>query len=64
MNSDANIATHPCIGPKVNVQQNFTGFVEYFYQYPLMISIDMLIISVMERCFRLRLDLVYFYEKS
>ena len=33
MNSAANIAAHLSIGPKVNGQQNLTGFVEFFYQY-------------------------------
>jgi len=33
MNSHANIAAPLSIGPKVNVQQNLTGFLEFFYQY-------------------------------
>jgi len=34
MNSGANIAAHLSIGPKVNGQQNLTGFFCFFYQYP------------------------------
>jgi len=30
MNRDANIAAHLSTDPKVNGQQNLTGFVEYF----------------------------------
>jgi len=30
MNSDANIAARLSVGLKVNGQQNFTGFVEFF----------------------------------
>ena len=33
MDSDANIAVHPSLGPKVNRQQNLTGFAEFFYQF-------------------------------
>jgi len=33
MNSDANIAVHLSVEPKVNGQQNLTNFVEFFYQY-------------------------------
>ena len=33
MNSDGHIAAHLCIRPKVNGEQNLTGFVEFFYQY-------------------------------
>jgi len=32
MNSDANIAVRLPTGPKVNGQQNLTGFVEFFFQ--------------------------------
>jgi len=32
MNSDATITAHLSIGPKVNGQQNLTGFVELFNQ--------------------------------
>jgi len=30
MNSDANIATHPCVGPKVNVQQTSLVSLNFF----------------------------------
>jgi len=33
MGSDANIAVHLSLGPKVNGQQNLTGFIEFFYQF-------------------------------
>jgi len=33
MNSDANIAAQLSIRPKVNGQQNLTGFLKLFYQY-------------------------------
>jgi len=55
MNNDANIAAHLSIGPNVNGQQNFTGFVEIFYQCLWMIFNDMLVISIVERYFRLGL---------
>jgi len=32
MDSDANIAVHLFIGPKINGQQNLTCFVEFFLQ--------------------------------
>jgi len=32
MDSDANIAVHLSLRPKVNGQQNLTGFAEFFYQ--------------------------------
>jgi len=37
MNSDANIAAHLSIRPKVNGQQNLTVFVEFFF---LPVSMD------------------------
>jgi len=40
MNSQANIATHLPIGRKVTGQQNLTGFIEFFFQHPWMISVD------------------------
>jgi len=33
MDSDANITVHLSLGPKVNGQQNLTGFAEFFYQF-------------------------------
>jgi len=34
MDSDANIAAHLSLGPKVSGQQhNLTGFAEFFYQF-------------------------------
>jgi len=33
MDSDANIAVHLSLGPKVNGQQNLTCFAEFFYQF-------------------------------
>ena len=54
MNSDANIVVHLCIGPKVNGQQNLTGFIEFFNSM-WWIMVDMLVISVVERYFRLGL---------
>ena len=40
INSDANTAPHLSIGPKINGQQNLTGFVEFFYQYLVDHSLD------------------------
>jgi len=54
MDSDANIAAHLSIGPKVNGQQN-TGFVEFFLTSFWWITVDMLVISVVEKYFRLGL---------
>jgi len=40
MNSDASISAHQSTGPKANIQQNVTVFIEFFfYQYPWMISV-------------------------
>jgi len=47
MNSDSNITAHLFIGPKVIGQQNLTGFIEFFYYYLWMISVDMVVISIM-----------------
>jgi len=57
MNSDAiaNVTAHLSIGPKANGQKNSLVWLSFFYQYLWMISVDMLVISVVERCFRLRL---------
>jgi len=35
MNSDANVAAHLSIRPKVNGQLNLAGFMEFFNQYPV-----------------------------
>jgi len=43
------------IGPKVNGQQNLTGFVVFFTSI-WWITVDMLVISVVERYFRLGLS--------
>jgi len=37
---------------------------EFFYQYPKMISVHMLVISVVERCFRLGLKYLIPLKKS
>jgi len=55
MNSDANIAPHLSIGANVNGQQKLTGFVEFSTSIWWMISVEMLITSIVERCFRLGL---------
>jgi len=36
------------IGPKAQGQKNLTCLVEFFYQYLWMISVDMLVISIVE----------------
>jgi len=64
MNNDANIAAHLFIGQHVNDRQKVIGFVEFLYQYSWMISVDMLVISVVDRCFRLGLNYLVPLEKS
>jgi len=59
MNSDPNIPVHLSTGPNVNSQQKLTGFVEVFTSIWWMISVDMLVISVFERGFRLEVKLLY-----
>jgi len=54
MNSDANIAAYLYIGPKFDGHQNFTGFVVFFTSI-WWITVDMLVISVVEKYFRLGL---------
>jgi len=54
MDSEANMAAHLSIGPKLNGQQNLTGFVEIFTSI-WWIAVDMLVISVVEKYFRLGL---------
>jgi len=56
MDSDANIAVHLSLGPKVNGQQNPTSFAEFFFTSFGWITVDMLVISVVEMCFRLGLN--------
>jgi len=51
MNSDANIAAHLSIGPKVNCQQNLIGSVELFFTCIWWITVAMPVITVVERCF-------------
>jgi len=60
MNKDTNIAMHLSIGPTVNGQQNLTGFAEFFTSIWWTISVDMLVISIVERCFRLKVKLLYY----
>jgi len=55
MNSDTDIPAHLSVGLKVNGQQNPTGFVEFFFSSIWRITVDMLVISVVERYFRLGL---------
>jgi len=55
MDSDANIAVLLSLGPKVNGQQNLTGFDEFFTSF-WWITVDMLVISVVEMCFRFGLS--------
>ena len=45
MNIDANIAVHLSIGPKVNGQRNFIGFIVFFTSIWL-VTLGMLVISV------------------
>jgi len=45
-NNDANIAAHLSIGQNVNDLQKLTGFVDFFYRHPWMISVGMVVISV------------------
>jgi len=52
MDSDANIAAHLSIEPKVNDKQNLTGFVDFFTSI-WWITVDMLVTSVVEKHFRL-----------
>jgi len=56
MDSDANIAVHLSLGPKVNGQQNLTGFAEFFYQFLVNHSWHASYISVVEMYFRLGLN--------
>jgi len=55
INSDANIAAHLSIGPNVNGQQDLTVFVDFFLSSIWWIADDMLVISVVEKYFRLGL---------
>jgi len=56
MNSDANTAEHLSIELiVVNGEQNLTGFVEFFFTNIWWIAVDMQVISVVERYFRLGL---------
>jgi len=55
MDSDANIAAHRLLGPKVNGQQHLTGFAEFFFTSFWWITVDILVISV-KMCFRLGLN--------
>jgi len=64
MNSDANIVAHLTIGPKVNGQQNLTGFVEFFFTSIWRITVDMLVISVVERYIRIELKYLMSLKKS
>jgi len=64
MNGDAKIAAHLSIGPKVNGHQNLTGFVEFFFTSTLWITVDMLVISVVEGYFRLGLKYLFPLKKS
>jgi len=59
MNSDTNIAAHLSIGPKVDGHQNLTGFVEFFTS-----MVDMQVISVVEKYFRLGLKYLIPLKKS
>jgi len=56
MNSGANVAAYLSIGPpNVSGQQNLTGFVEFFFSSIWWITDDMLVISVVDKYFRLGL---------
>jgi len=64
MNSDANIA-HLSIGPPhVNSQQNLTGSFIYFFTSIWWIADDMLVISVLEKYFRLGLKYLIPLKKN
>ena len=52
MNSDADIAAHLSLAPKGNDQENLPGFVDFFSSV-WWITVDMLVISAVERYFRL-----------
>ena len=58
-----NIAAHLSIGQNVNDWQKLIGFVEFFYQYPWMISVGMLVTSVVERCYRLGINYLISLQK-
>jgi len=63
MNSDGNIAAHPSMRPNVSGQQNLTVLVDFFYLPDLwMISVDMPVIKVVERCFQLGLNYFIFMK--
>jgi len=65
MNSGANTATHLFIGPNVNGKQNITGFVEFFSSRLIWwITDDMLVISVVEKYFRLGLTYLIPLQKN
>jgi len=64
MNSDATIAAHLSIAPKVNFYENPTGFVEFFLTSIWWIMVDMLVISVVERYFQLILKYLIPLKKN
>jgi len=56
MNSDANVAAHLSTGTNAIGKQNLTGFISFFSSRPMWwITNDMLVISVVEKYFRLGL---------
>jgi len=65
VNSDANIAAHLSIGfgANVNGRWKLTGFVELFTSMWWMISLDMLVISIVERCFRLNIITLFLWKR-
>jgi len=58
MNSDTNILTHLSIGPKANSQLNLNSFIEFFFISIWWITVDVPVISVVEKY--IRLGLKYF----
>jgi len=64
MNSDANIAAHLSIGPKVNGQQKTSLVSLSFFSSIWWITVDMLVINVVERCFRLGLKCLIPLKKN
>jgi len=63
MSSDADIAAHLSIGTNVNGQQNLTSFVDFFNSI-WWITHDMLVISVVEKYFRLGLKYLILLKKK
>jgi len=63
MSSDADIAAHLPIGPNVNHQQNLTSFVEFFSSI-WWITVDMLVISVVEKYFPLGLKYLILLKRN